>query len=63
MLGEKKTLPFWRRRRPNFLALERALAAESAHEERHTDAEHAVIERKIVQHRFEASKGKIHPPA
>jgi hypothetical protein len=62
MLGEKKT-PFWRRRRPNFLALERALAPESAREGRHTDTEHAVIEQKIAQHRFEASKGKIHPPA
>ena len=28
MLGDKKTLPFWRRRKPNFLEIERALAPE-----------------------------------
>jgi hypothetical protein len=63
MLGEKKTLPFWRQRRPNFLELERALAPEGSHEERQTDAERAVIEQKIAQHRFEVSKGRIHPPS
>jgi len=62
MLGEKKTLPFWRRRRPNFLALERALTLESVREERHTDTEHAVIEQRAAQRRFEESKGKINPP-
>lgn len=62
MLGEKKTLPFWRRRRPNLLALERALTPEGAQEERRTDSEHAVIEQKIAQHKFEVSKGRIHPP-
>lgn len=62
MLGEKKTLPFWRRRRPNFLAIERALAPEGAREEQHTDAERAVIEQKIAQQRFELSKGRVHPP-
>jgi hypothetical protein len=62
MFGEKKTLPFWRRRRPYFLAVERALAPERSREERHTDAEHAVIEQKIAEHRFEMSKGKVHPP-
>ncbi|MBN9088623.1 MAG: hypothetical protein J0J01_17100 [Reyranella sp.] len=62
MLGEKKTLPFWRKRRPNFLGLERALKPEGVREERHTDAEHAVIERKIAKDRFEVSKGRIHPP-
>lgn len=62
MLGEKKTLPFWRRRRPNFLAVERALAPERSRDERHTDTEHAVIEQKIAEHRFEVSKGRIHPP-
>jgi hypothetical protein len=62
VLGEKKTLPFWRKRRPNFLALERALATEGSREERQTDTEHAVIEQKIAQHRFEVSKGRIHPP-
>ena len=64
MLGEKKTLPFWRRRKPNFLEIERALAPEEGQrDERHTDAEHAVIERKIARDRFEVSKGRIHPPA
>jgi hypothetical protein len=31
-------------------------------EERHTDTEHAVIEQRAAQRRFEESKGKIHPP-
>jgi hypothetical protein len=62
MLGERKTLPFWRRRRSSFLALERALTAESVRDERHSDAEHAVIEQKIAERRFEVSKGRIHPP-
>ncbi len=63
MLGEKKTLPFWRRRKPNLLELERALAPEEGQRsERYTDAEHAVIERKIARERFEVSKGRIHPP-
>ena len=63
MVGEKKMLPFWRRRRPNFLELERALAPEDGQRsERHTDAEQTVIERKIARDRFEVSKGRIHPP-
>jgi len=62
MLEEKKTLPFWRRRRPSFLALERALASEGQGSERHSEAEHAVIERKLAEHRFEVSKGKVHAP-
>jgi hypothetical protein len=61
MLGEKKTLPFWRRRKANFLELERALAPDGQGGERHTDTEHAVIERKIARDRFEVSKGRIHP--
>ena len=63
MLADKKTLPFWRRRRPNFLAVERALAPEGPRQEQQTDAERAVIEQKIAQHRFEVSKGKVHPPS
>jgi hypothetical protein len=63
MLAEKKTLPFWRRRRPNFLALERALAREGQGGDRHPEAEHTVIERELAEHRFEVSKGRIHPPA
>jgi len=61
MLGEKKTLPFWRRRRPNFLTLERAVTPESMRVERHTDTAHAVIEQRAAQRRFEESKGKINP--
>jgi len=64
MLGDKKTLPFWRRRKPNFLEIERALTPEDGQRsERQTDAEQAVIERKIARDRFEVSKGRIHPPA
>lgn len=63
MLGEKKTLSLWRRRKPNFLRLERALAPEDGQRgERQTDAEQTVIERKIAKDRFEVSKGKVHPP-
>jgi len=63
MLAERTTLPFWRRRKPSFLEIERALAPEDGQRsERHTDAEHAVIERKIAKDRFEVSKGRIHPP-
>jgi hypothetical protein len=63
MLGDKKTLPLWRQRKPNFLEIERALAPEEGQPERHTDAEQAVIKRKIARDRFEVSKGRIHPPA
>jgi hypothetical protein len=53
MLGGNKTLPFWRRRKPSFLELERALASgEGQRSERHTDAEHAMIERKIAKDRL-----------
>jgi hypothetical protein len=63
MLGDQKTLPLWRRRKPNFLELERALAPEDGQRrERQTDAEQAVIERKIAKDRFEVSKGRIHRP-
>ena len=62
MLGEKKTLPFWRKRRPNLLELERALAPEGGRQEQQTDAERTVIEQKIAEHRFEVSKGRIHTP-
>jgi hypothetical protein len=60
MLGAKKTLPLWRR--PNHLALERALASQ-VRVNRTSDAEQAVIERKLDQYRFEVSKGRIHPPS
>jgi hypothetical protein len=63
MPGDNKTLPFWRRRRPNRLALERALSSERRAEERLTDAERAVIERELARQVFELSKGRIHPPA
>ena len=59
MLGEKKTVPLWRRRRPNFLALERALgsAADAAAEQR-TDAERVVIEDRIARQRAERAWGR-----
>jgi hypothetical protein len=63
MLGQKKTLPFWRQRKPNLLELERALAPEQGQPSaRHSDAEQSVIQRKIARDRFEVSKGRIHPP-
>ncbi len=60
MLGNKKTLPLWRPRRTNFLALERAVGS-SAQNERNTDAEHTVIEQKAAHRRFEEGKGRIRP--
>jgi hypothetical protein len=52
MLGEKKTISLWRRRRPNFLALERALgAAADASAEQRTDSERVVIEERIARQR------------
>jgi hypothetical protein len=54
MLGEKKAIPLWRRRRPNFLALERALesAADPSAEQR-TNSERVVIEERIARQRTE----------
>jgi hypothetical protein len=63
MLGNRKTLPFWRRRKPSLLEQERALAPEGGQRsERQTNAEHAVIERKIAKDRFDVSKGRVRPP-
>jgi hypothetical protein len=62
MLGDRKTLPFWRQRRPNFLALGRILKSRSPGRERHTGAELVVIRQMVARRRFEESKGKIHPP-
>lgn len=62
MLGEKKTLPLWRRRRPNFLTLERAVAS-PARDSHDTDSERTVIDRQAARRRFEEGKGKVHPPA
>jgi hypothetical protein len=63
MLGDKKTLPFWRRRKTNFLEIERALAPDGGRRsQRHTEAEQAVIEHKIAKDRCEVSKGRVHPP-
>jgi hypothetical protein len=61
MLGKRRTLALWRQRRPNFLALERALTTQGRRSERHTDAEHAVLEQKAARRRFEQAKGRIHP--
>ena len=62
MLAAKETLPLWRRRRANLVMLERALKARRTPGEHHSDAEQAVLERKIAQYRFDASKGRIRPP-
>jgi hypothetical protein len=62
MLGEKKTVPLWRRRGLDFLSLARALTPRERRIERHTEAERAVIEQKAARRRFEQSKGRIHPP-
>jgi len=60
MLGERKTLPFWRRRRANLLALERALAPERR-AARRTGAERTVIVQKAAQRRFLEANGKVRP--
>jgi hypothetical protein len=61
MLGEKRTMQFWRRRRPNFLSLERALTSDGHRVERRSEAEHTMLGQKASQRRFEESKGKIRP--
>ncbi len=54
MLGVKKTVPLWRRRRPDFLALERALGSDAnAPTEQRIDSERVVIEEKIARQRTE----------
>jgi hypothetical protein len=58
MFAEKKTLSFWRQRRPNFLKLERALAPDGRRDH-HSDAEHAVVAQRRATRRAEASKGKV----
>jgi hypothetical protein len=60
MLGEKKTVPLWRRRPSNLLAVERALSNDG-HTLRDSDSEQAVMEQKAAQRRFDEAKGKIHP--
>lgn len=62
MLGDKKAVPLWSQRRPNLVEQQRALTPEGGTpEERRTDSEKAVIKKKIVDHRFEVSKGRVHP--
>ncbi|HZQ00935.1 MAG TPA: hypothetical protein VFB13_15445 [Reyranella sp.] len=62
MFGTKKTLPFWRRRRPSVLNLERALSAlvQSA---RHSDVEYAVVTLKAKRQRIAAAKRKFVRPS
>jgi hypothetical protein len=61
MFGEKKTLPLWRRRRTNFLSLERMLAS-PPRDGRESDSEHAVIGQKATLRRLDGAKGKIRTP-
>ena len=61
MLGEKKALPLWRRRRCSPLALERALASTNQ-TDRRTATEQVVLGQKAARRRAEQGKGKVHPP-
>jgi hypothetical protein len=58
MLGNKKALPLWRRRRPNILSLERALNA-TAPVAMHSDLEYAVISQSTALRRVEAAKRRF----
>ncbi len=62
MLGNKKAVPLWRRRRPNFLNLERALsAAEGAGQ--HSDLQYAVINQKTERQRIAVARRRFIRPA
>jgi len=57
MLGNKRAVPLWGKRRPQRLALERALApGKPAHE---TQAEQAVVGAKAAQRRLHEAKRKL----
>jgi hypothetical protein len=57
MLGNKRSVPLWRKRQPQRLALERALLpGKPAHE---TQAEQAVISAKAAQRRLHEAKRKL----
>lgn len=57
MLGTRKTISLWRKRRLNFLTLERAL--KSAASESPTDAERAAIVRKADSRRSGAARRRV----
>ncbi len=56
MLGSKKTVQLWRRRRPNFLSLERALSAIVGG---HSDLQYAVINQKTERRRVAVAKQRF----
>jgi hypothetical protein len=58
MLGDKKTVPLWRQRRPHFLSLERALESRRAGDgaEGMTVAEQAVVGSKAERRRVMTAK-------
>ncbi len=62
MLGNKKTVPLWRRKRPNFLKLGRALGA-IAGIERHSDLQYAVISQKTERRRAVVARQRFVRPA
>jgi hypothetical protein len=63
MLGDKKTVPLWRQRRPHFLSLERALESRRAEDgpEGMTASEQAVVGVKAEHRRAMTAKrrGKV----
>ncbi len=61
MLGSKKTVPLWRRRRPNFVTLGRALGT-IAGIGRHSDLQHAVISQKSEHRRVAVAKQRFIRP-
>jgi hypothetical protein len=58
MFVSKKALSLWRRRRPPFLVVERALSAIAGFA-RHSDLEYAVANRKLMLKRIEAAKQRF----
>jgi hypothetical protein len=57
MLGTRRTVPLWRKRQPQRLALERALAPGKP--ARDTQAEQAVIGAKMAQRRLDEAKRRM----
>ena len=57
MLGTKRTAPLWRKRHPQRLALERALAPGKP--ARDTEVEQAVISAKAEQRRVDEAKRRM----
>lgn len=62
MLGNKKSIPLWRRRRANFLDLERAINAIGG-DGHHSDLQYAVVSQRTERQRVAVAKRRFIRPA